>query len=228
MRVLHDFAIDGRRAQSLIILLPGALQQPEDFVRFGFVESVRKRALSIDLSLVDLGLRYITDATDGTALQRIHYGIVKPAQHMNYQEIWLAGISIGGFMAMAYADHFAGNVSGLCLLAPYPGSRILSGEIIAAGGIARWQNTANDDAERRAWQWLKTCRTQAQLPDIHLGYGRDDRFASGQHLMAEAIGADSVNTIAGGHHWPVWQQLWSNFLDRTGSRFGHVIPAARK
>jgi pimeloyl-ACP methyl ester carboxylesterase len=222
MRIVHDSAYPGRSAPALVIMLPGALQQPEDFVRSGFVEAVRQRALAIDLSLVDLGLRYITDTTDGTALQRIHDGVVQTAHGGNYREIWLAGISIGGFLAMAYTDRFVGRVDGLCLLAPYPGDRMLTGEIMAAGGIAHWQDTESDDAERRVWQWLKTCRAQAQAPEIHLGYGRDDRFASGQHLMAEAIGADRVNTIAGGHDWPVWQQLWINFLDRTGSRFGHV------
>lgn len=226
MRVLHDFANPNRPAPALVVMLPGALQQPEDLVSSGFIEAVRQRALPIDLSLVDLGLRNVTDITDGSTLQQIHDEVVRPAQRRNYREIWLAGISIGGFMALAYGEQFGANPTGLCLLAPYPGNRILTGEIIAAGGIGRWQNTDHDDAEARVWQWLKTWRAQPRKPEIHLGYGRDDRFASGQRLMAEALGAEHVDTIGGGHDWPVWHQLWVNFLDRTGARLGSTTPEA--
>lgn len=225
MRVVHDCADRNRPAPALVIVLPGALQQPEDLVRAGFVEAVRQRALPIDLALVDLDLRYITDITDGTTLRQVHDEVVQPAQRGNYREIWLAGISIGGFVALAYGDRYGANLAGLCLLAPYPGNRILTAEIAAAGGIARWQNSDRDDAERRVWQWLKTCRSQPPMPAIHLGYGRDDRFASGQRLMADAIGAEHVDSIAGGHDWPVWQQLWINFLDR--SRLGRATSDQR-
>lgn len=224
MRVLHDFAThgqgQGRRAQSLAILLPGALQQPEDFVRSGFVEAVRKRDLSLDLSLVDSEIHFIGETADGTALQRIHDSVILPARLAKYQEIWLVGISIGGFMAIDYADQHPGSVNGLCLLAPYPGNRMITGEITAAGGLRQWHPDSidDDDAERRVWRWLKTHRENAAGVQIHLGYGLDDRFAPGHRLMAEVLAPDCVDTAAGGHDWPVWQRLWENFLDRCASR----------
>jgi hypothetical protein len=216
MRILQDFAMEGEGAQALVILLPGALQQPEDFVQSGFIEAVRKRGLSLDVSLVDLGLEYIGNTTDGTALQCAHDRLVQPARLENYQTIWLGGISIGALMAIAYADRFPGQIDGLCLLAPYPGNRILTGGITAAGGLGHWHaQCAQDDAECRVWQWLKTHRTQPAVAQIYLGYGQQDRFAPGQQLMAGALAADCVDSIAGGHDWPAWQQLWQNFLDRT-------------
>ncbi|WP_025915701.1 alpha/beta hydrolase [Herminiimonas sp. CN] len=225
MRILSDFAIPGQRAPALAILLPGALQQPEDLVRAGFIETVRQRAVPLDLALLDLGLEYIGDSTDGTVLQRIHDRVVQPARLNNYCEIWLVGISIGGFMAISYAERYPGQISGLCLLAPYPGNRILTGQIRAAGGLQRWHanSAAGDDAECRVWRWLHTQRTQtatAQSPQIHLGYGREDRFGSGLDLMADALAAHA-DTVAGGHDWQAWQQLWINFIDRTATRFGH-------
>ncbi|MDB5761925.1 MAG: hypothetical protein JWQ21_920 [Herminiimonas sp.] len=221
MRILHDFATQGQRAQALAILLPGALQQPEDFIQAGFIDAVRRRTLSIDLALVDPGLQYITDATDGSALQRIDASVVPPAQRRNYRHIWLAGISIGGFMAIAYADCYPGRVNGLCLLAPYPGSRILTAGIRAAG-IENWHapSAADNDPECRVWQWLTAHRAQPGTPQIHLGYGTEDRFAPGQQLMAQTLAASCVGTVAGGHDWPVWLQLWENFLDRAASGFG--------
>ena len=54
MRILQYAAASGRRAKALAILLPGALQQPEDLVRAGFIDTVRERRLSLDLWLPDL------------------------------------------------------------------------------------------------------------------------------------------------------------------------------
>jgi hypothetical protein len=223
MRILSDFAIQGQRAPALAILLPGALQQPEDLVHAGFIETVRQRAVSLDLALLDLGLEYIGDCTDRTVLQRINDCVVRPARLNGYSEIWLVGISIGGFIAISYAEQYPGLISGLCLLAPYPGNRILTGQIKAAGGLQQWSanSAADDDAERRAWRWLNTRRERTAGTQIHLGYGREDRFLAGQQLMAETLAAHTVDTVAGGHDWPAWQQLWINFIDRTELYFGH-------
>jgi hypothetical protein len=213
MRILHDFAMDGQRAPSLAVLLPGALQRPEEFVSAGFVDAVRRRKLPLDLALPDPDLQFVGEAADGTAVQRIHDNVMLPAHGRHYDQIWLAGISIGGFMAIAYADRYPETATGLCLLAPYPGNRIVTGEIAAAGGLLKWQpeNLEGDDAERRIWQWMKARPASMQ---VHLGFGLDDRFAAGHRLMAEALPEDCVDTAAGGHEWPVWLQLWENFLDR--------------
>lgn len=222
MRILQYAAASGGRAKALAILLPGALQQPEDLVRAGFVDTVRERRLSLDLWLPDLGIAYIGETTDGTALARLHAQVIRPARQ-HYAEIWLAGISIGGFMAIAHADRYPGEVDGLCLLAPYPGNRIITREIEAAGGIGQWLHDAvpEDDAERRMWRWLKTHRALARPPLVRLGYGREDRFAAGHRLMAAALPACDTGSVAGGHDWPAWQQLWKNFLDREALRFLH-------
>lgn len=223
MRILHDFAEPGRRAKTLAILLPGALQQPEDFMQAGFIDAVRDRKLSIDLALVDFGMQYIGESTDGTALQHMHDHLLQPALSQGYEEIWLAGISIGGFIAIAYADRYPDQIDGLCLLAPYPGNRVVTREIEAAGGIAQWRadSIAQDDAERRIWRWLKAHREMPSAPAVHLGYGREDRFAPGHRLMAEALAAHCTDAVIGGHDWPAWRQLWENFLDREALRFAH-------
>ncbi|WP_019142433.1 alpha/beta fold hydrolase [Noviherbaspirillum massiliense] len=215
MRILHNFAGLEGRAATLAILLPGALQQPEDLVEAGFIDAVRRRGLELDLALADLGIRYIGETTDGTALQRLHEEAVLPARSQGYDAVWLAGISIGGFMAMAYADRHPGMVDGLCLLAAYPGNRILTRAIREAGGIEQWQagTDEGEDGEVQVWRWIKAIRG-ASTPQIFFGYGREDRFASGQELMAESLAFAHVDVVAGGHDWPAWQQLWNDFLDR--------------
>jgi pimeloyl-ACP methyl ester carboxylesterase len=227
MRTLHERAHADRQTATLVILLPGALQQPEELIRAGFVEAVRQRGLSIDLLLADLGIEQIGDATNGSAHQRID-ALVQTARGQGYATIWLGGISIGGLMALAYADRYRHQVDGLCLglclLSPYPGNRILLREIAAAGALAHWPADAvpNHDAEHRMWRWLQTRSTQ---PRIHMGYGLEDRFASGLQQMAQALDLHHVDTISGGHDWPTWMTLWERFLDQTWDVGCSAVPA---
>lgn len=221
MRVLHHSAHADRRATSLVIMLPGALQQPEDFVQAGFIDAVRKRGLSIDLALVDLGFEFIGDTINGSALQRIDAELVQPGRLQCYDAIWLGGISIGGLIASAYANCYPGQLDGLCLLSPYPGNRMLLREIAAAGGLDRWPADAGaeQDAERAMWRWLQArgqqAREQGGGERVHLGYGRQDRFAPSLQLVADALAGQQIDTIPGDHDWPTWQKLWENFLDHT-------------
>lgn len=218
MRHLTDFAQPGQCAETLVILLPGANQQPEDFVREGFVSAVRQRQLPIDIIMAELTFAHIADQR---ALPDIHASLIQPAQAAGYRHIWLAGISIGGYVAMAYANRYPHQLSGMLLIAPYPGNRMTTGEISFAGGIHAWMpdTIPEEDTERRNWYWLKT-HTGTDI-QVHLAYGEDDRFAGGHAMMAEALPQAHVEHIPGDHVWPVWQQLWHNFLDRRFGRYAN-------
>jgi pimeloyl-ACP methyl ester carboxylesterase len=225
LRVLTDMASAGRRAPSLMVLLPGALQTPETLLQEGMAAAVRSRGLALDLALVDPGLGAIGEATDGSVARRLE-SLLAPARQ-EYRALWLAGISLGGFMALAHAARHPASVDGLFLLSPYPGNRLLTGAIAAAGGPAAWAagHAENDpDDEENAWRWL--ARNQdgrgGRRPEIHFAYAGGDRFAAGQRLMAQMLPPQRVELIDGGHDWPSWRTLWHNFLDRNGGRFsGH-------
>lgn len=212
MRSVTHPAQPGRRAETLVILLPGALHGPEDFLREGFAQAVQARGLDMDLQCAELKFEQVAGEQ---ALPQLHAALVEPALAAGYGRLWLAGISIGGYVAMGYADRYPGRVHGLCLIAPYPGNRMTTGEIAAAGGLAAWQpgELAEDDTERRNWRWLKTRRDT----EVHLGYGAEDRFAPGHAMMAEALPRACVDRVPGGHDWPAWRDVWQRFLDR---RFG--------
>ena len=215
MRYLTHFAESASRSDTLIILLPGAYQLPEDFIGNGFVSVLQERELPVDLIMAELSFSHIADRT---ALTEIHQDLILPAIENGYQNIWLAGISVGGYVAIAYANCYApaiDRLTGLLLLAPYPGNRITTGAITSAGGIKAWQagSIAEEDTELSNWNWLKTHADSGEI-EVYLGYGADDRFADGHAMMAEILPHNHVDKIAGDHTWPVWQQLWSNFLDR--------------
>ena len=196
-------------APSLMVLLPGAYMTPEDFEKAGFFAAVSARRLPCDLVAVDLDLAAISA---GTALPALQAEILAPAHRQGYEKIWLGGISLGGLLALCHNADTPGWVDGLCLLAPYPGSRLTTNAIARAGGLAGWQATPDElaDPEFRMWRWLQ--KPPAGLP-VFVGYGTEDRFAAGMQQIAECFPPSARHAIPGGHEWPVWQVLWEHFLD---------------
>jgi len=210
MRTILEPAQTGVMAPTRVLLLPAAYTSPDDFLREGFVGAARDRVLAVDLVFVELKLQYLTDRT---VLRRLRHEVVLPARALGCRSIWLGGISLGGFVALAYAERYPGEIDGLCLLAPYLGNHIVTSEIERANGIHEWTpgELADDDDERRIWRFIKEHR--ARPSPLHLGFGRDDRFAASHRMMASALAPESVDVVSGGHEWPVWRQLWGNFLD---------------
>jgi enterochelin esterase-like enzyme len=125
---------------------------------------------------------------------------------------------MGGFLALLYAADHPKALDGICLLAPYLGNRMINAEINRFQSLANW-NTGMADAqdelaeERRVWRYI--ANHLPYPPPVHyLGFGRNDRFATAQRLLASQLPPGSVDVIDGGHEWSVWRQLWDRFLDR--------------
>jgi len=198
-------------APNLIVLLPGAYMKPEEIVQAGFFSAVEQRGQKLDIALVDLDMERITD---GSAVPAVLDQILRPARN-NYQRVWLGGISLGGLLTLCLnADH-PGAVDGLCLIAPYPGSRLTTNAIKRAGGLGLWQATDEElsDPEFRAYRWLKA--PPSDFP-VFAGYGSEDRFAEGMQVISECFPEYARCAVPGGHDWPAWQVLWEHFLE-----FGH-------
>jgi pimeloyl-ACP methyl ester carboxylesterase len=201
-------AIEGLRAPTQMIWLPGAYHRAQDFVDEGFARAAAQRQIRVDLQFVDLEMQHLDDRD---AFARLRTELVLPARNSG-AAVWLAGISLGGLVALDYASSYRGEFDGLCLLAPYLGNRMLINEIAATSGLAAWEpgQLAESDTERRIWRYIKT---RSGLAKLFLGYGRDDRFSAAHDLMATALPTGSVKVVAGGHEWRTWLQLWENFLD---------------
>lgn len=210
MRSLLEPAVTGATAPVRMLLLPGAYQVPEDFLKAGFLDVLRRRGKPIDLCLVDVDLRHLTDRG---VLARLEQECVAPARAAGCRTIWLVGISLGAYIALDYASSRMHSIDGLCLLSPYLGSRIFCAEVTRAGGLGAWLpgEIAADDADRRIWRCLKTWRESLGL--VYLGYGRQDRFVQAHELLAAALPPALVDVQPGTHDWNTWLRLWENFLD---------------
>ena len=232
MELLHDDSACAAQAPVLLVLLPGANMTATELVDEGFVQAVRQRRLAVDVLVVGAGLEYVYD---GSLITRLHDDVLAPYRARGYSRIWLAGISLGGFAAMAYALRHPGTIEGIVALAPYLGRRPLVQEVAAAGGAAAWLQQASavpraDDVDQQLWRWLARRTPAAQTaagtaaqaatqpaagsPRLVLGYGTEDRFAEGHRVLAQSLPAADVLTAPGGHTWAPWRQLWATWLDR--------------
>jgi enterochelin esterase-like enzyme len=121
-------------------------------------------------------------------------------------------------LALLYAADHPTELDGLCLLAPYLGNRMINTEISRFPSLANWNTGVADThdelaEERRVWRYLAG-HLPRPSPVHYLGFGRDDRFAEAQRLLASQLPREAVDVIDGGHDWGVWRQLWDRFLDR--------------
>ncbi len=210
MRSLVELAAAGAPATTCVVCLPGAYQTSADFFSAGFHTRVAQRALPIDLIFVDSELEHLGDRR---FLDQLRHEVLQPARTSGHRAIWLAGISLGGYMALDYAVSHPGELTGLCLLAPYLGNRLLTAEIARASDLRAWRpgELADCDEERRIWRFIQ--QQPADSLRIHLGFGREDRFAEAHRLMAQGLPQGAVDEVPGGHDWATWTRLWENFLD---------------
>ena len=199
--MIVEAASAGRIAPTRVVMLSAAFTGPSDFVQHGFVRAVRERSLEVDLVFAGFSLEQVID---GSVFTRLREEIIVPA-HALGSRLWLGGISLGGYLALGYAERHPRELAGLCLLAPYLGSHLVTGE------IERPAEPDDEDEDRRIWQFIRTLRTGPLT--VHLGLGRKDRFGRRQQLLAAALTPSSVDLVPGGHDWPTWRTLWSRFLE---------------
>lgn len=206
-----------KRSDTLLIFLPGAYLDPDEFKRQGFVSAVRERDLAADVLLVDANVAYYYDQT---FIERLNADVLAPQRARGYRTIWLVGISIGGFGALIHELARPGMVDGIVALAPYLGRRPLGAEIHKAGGLRTWKAPEgappDDELDRKLWPWLQgyaDAKPAEGRPPLYLGYGLADRFEANHRLMAQALPQGRVFTTEGGHDWPQWSRLWRRMLD---------------
>ncbi|MGB7482015.1 MAG: alpha/beta hydrolase [Burkholderiaceae bacterium] len=207
----------GSATDRLIIFLPGIGDLAEDFEHHGFVNALRRHHSATDAIALDAHFGYYAARS---ILQRLTDEVITSAHAAGYRELWLAGISMGGFGAACYAARHAESIAGIVLLAPYLGDKTLTQDIQRAGGVRHWHpgHVENSDYARHLWAWIKARAERRpekpDVPKIYLGYGSADRFAPENRLLGETLPDDNVFVVRGGHDWRAWKRLWNLFLER--------------
>src|SRR5687767_673482 len=111
---LHTLQV-GDRSNTLVVMLPGIKDRAEQFLVAGFVDG-GATSDAFDVVVVEPEL---SDYLSGSIVERLRTDVIEPAQARGYDDIWLLGVSIGGYGSLLYAGEFPADIRGVVLLAPY-------------------------------------------------------------------------------------------------------------
>jgi len=198
----------------LLVYLPGNGDAADAFKRNGLIAMLRERNLNVDILGVNAHLGYYEN---GSILMRLKQDVIDPAKKRGYSRIWLVGNSLGAYGSVLYAARYPADISGVVLLGVYAGDKKIINEIEHAGALRSWTpgTIEEKDWDRQFWSWLKRYEGRAsEYPPVYLGYGRWDRFAYGQDLLATVLPAGRVVVVAGGHDWSTWKKTWGLLLEQ--------------
>ena len=208
-------ALAAGQPRTLVVLLPGRWDRPQDFEKYHFPEIAAGAGANVDMVAVDAHLNYYFKYM---IVDRLREDVIGPARP-HYDRIWLAGISIGGTGSLLYASQHPEDLAGVVVFAPYLGEDAVIEEVAAAGNLGSWQapkTLAPDDFQHRLWIWLQSYAKEPPRFPLYLGWGEKDSFARANGLVARELPKRRVFTAPGGHEWRAWTALWEQFV-RTGA-----------
>ena len=205
------------RARGVVVLLPGFGDRPGVFVSGGFLAALNQHAPAFDVVAADAHFGYYRT---GTVLDELHRNVISPLRTRGYRQVWLAGASMGGHGAVAYARAYPGEIAGLLLFAPYLGPKETVAEVGRAGGLCAWSPPAGVAAdevgfalENFAWLRATTCPQPARLP-IFVGIGAADGLLAANQLLRAVLAPSHFLVLPGGHGWEVWTPALAALLPR--------------
>lgn len=204
-------------ATRLVVILPGRADDLDALQESGMVEAIQGAWPDADVLLAELAIAYYRN---GDAPRRLHDEVIAPARARGYREIWLGGASMGGMGTLLYDQAYPGEIDGMILLAPYLGDRAILSQIMAAGGVARWdpgpsQTLSEDTWQHELWRHLKTWGDDPALArNVWLAYGDDDRLREAMPVLTPLLRPEQVLVYDGGHDWTVWAPATGEILRR--------------
>ncbi|HET6804748.1 MAG TPA: alpha/beta hydrolase-fold protein [Frateuria sp.] len=193
----------------LVVMLPGRGDDLDSLTARGIGQMIHQQWPDADVILAGLTMPFYRQ---GRAVGRLHDEVLVPAARaQHYDQVWLAGISLGGLGALMYDRVYPGEIDGMLLISPYLGDRSLYREIQAAGGLAHWQAGPEqaftpETYQRELWRYIQRW---SDRPDrsrsVWLAYGDKERFRDRIGLLATQLPADHVFELPGHHNWTLWR-----------------------
>ena len=203
-------------ARRLVVMLPGRADDLDSLARRGVAQMIHRQWPDADVILTGLTMPFYRQ---GRATERLHDEVIAPALQRHYDQVWLAGISLGGMGALLYERAYPGQIDGMLLLSPYLGDPPIYREITAAGGLAQWQPGPEqamgpETFQRELWRSIRHWSgNPARTHSIWLAYGESERFADRIGLLAAQLPPDHVFKLPGHHNWTLWTPAMHQLLD---------------
>ena len=202
-------------ATRVVVMLPGRGDNLAGLQRQHVAERIQQAWPDADVILTGLTMPWYRA---GLATVRLHDEVIAPLEAHGHRQVWLAGISLGGFGALLYDQAYPDQVHGMLLLSPYLGEAPIQREIRAAGGLAAWQPgpaqpMGPNTFQRELWRYLKHWSAdRARTQTVWLAYGASERFRDAIELMSPSLPAGHVFMLPGHHNWKLWQPALRTLL----------------
>lgn len=203
-------------ARCLLVLFPGARDRADTFREEHFIEDIRASGVSVDVVSADATMGYYLKSI---AARRLEDDVIGPARARHpYEQVWLLGISMGGYGTFHYAQEFPDHVDGIAAFAPFLGDEAVVQAVRDAGGLKQWSPppvapTNDQNYGQQLWGTLHRFAVgEGKVPELYLGCGDSDRMKPAVDVLAAALPKDRVLTTAGGHTWGPWRDLLRQFL----------------
>lgn len=215
MPVVARQPLGPEHATGLLVLLPGAGDRAATFDQQGVLDSVAELAPRFDVVAADAHFGYYTA---GVVQQRLELDVLGPARAQGYRQIWLLGVSLGGFGALTFAQEHPGLIDGVLLLGPYLGDGHLQASLLAAPSLAEWTGEdieAGGEWHQRqlaVWRWLREQTGPDGSCEVFLAYGDRDGPGTLDERLAQALPDGRFAQRPGGHRWTVWKPLIRDLL----------------
>lgn len=203
-------------AHRLVVMLPGRGDDLGSLARRGIAQVIQGQWPDADVVLTGLTMPFYRQ---GRVVQRLHDEILAPAHARRYDQIWLAGISLGGLGALMYDRAYPGQIDGMLLISPYLGDKPIYREIEAAGGLARWQPGPAQDFtpetyQRELWRYIRDWSEHpGRTRSVWLAYGDKERFRDRIALLAMQLPAGHAFELPGHHNWTLWKPATRTLLE---------------
>jgi esterase/lipase superfamily enzyme len=199
--------------RNLVVVLPTIGGEGSHYEEQGLISIFREKGFEAHLKVLDVRPSLYLKSK---IVELLKTEVINPAKSIGYKEIYLIGISLGGYGALQYVTKYPEDVDGVFVLAPFLGGPLIANAIEKAGGLSNLE-----ECPFIAWQYacdmFLLIKNYTSHPGnrrrIILGYGTEDRFARQNHLLADVLEPDLVFTVQGGHDWETWKKLWIMALD---------------
>lgn len=215
--VPSSFMAAPQPAQRLVVVLPGRGDSLQGLIDTGVAGIIQQHWPDADVILTGLSMPFYRQ---GQAVERLRNEVIEPARRPNYEQVWLAGISLGGMGALLYDRQYPDQIDGLILLSPYLGQKGILQEIRDSGGLLNWQagppqEIGADTVDRELWRYLQGWATRPQRThSVWLAYGADEPFRESAELISPLLPADHAVMLPGRHNWTLWLRALGDLLER--------------
>ncbi len=207
-------AAQTQSGKKLLVVLRGMGGSEKSFEKHGFIAALQKQYPEFDVVAPNAHFGYYRKRS---ITQRLSADIIDPAIAAGYEEIWLAGVSLGGFGSLVYLRCCEEKITGVVLISPFSGKQDLHDDVSAyldgKQGPPWVDADKSEDSLVGLWQWIVENKQILGGGRVWLGYGDEDRL-SGHDLLARLIPDDHVAKLSGGHRVEVFMRVWLETLSR--------------